>query len=256
MSTQMNIAVLSGRRMDQGKTSIVDNLIAPRIDNLVRVEIESASTGSSKDGVNRIPASQLPKLREAILDLDDDQSLVCDVGGAEYGSFMAEITKYASTAAEFHRFLFVMRCGPIKEADALESISELLQMGAKPSQVSVVFNCAPYQVGLDRVRASLREEFRNVFEKAEQAGFHVCETPIVEAIDLYKTVFGSSQWSIDSLASAPNLRDEIKALKRAGQEVPDTLRQLELAQENARSFAKANLDAVWSEIVAAQNLGS
>ena len=251
MTTNLKLAVLSGRRMDQGKTSFVDNVIATRLDNLIRIEIESASTGSAKEGITRIPATQLPELRDALLDLDDDQNLVVDVGGSEYGDFMREITQYRSTTAEFDRFVFVMRAGGIKQLDALESIMELISMGAEPAKVSVLFNFAPYTVGLPNLRATLRAQFGGVFDAADKAGFHVCETPIMAADAMYKTVFGSKKWNIDALASGQDFRLQMKELRKAGQPVPDALRALESAQENARSFGKPNLDAVWDEIMTA-----
>lgn len=252
MNQALKIAVLSGQRLDQGKTAIVDNLIAPRLNNLVRIEIESASTGSSKPNVTRIPATKLPLLRQALLTLDEDDSLVCDVGGSEYSAFMHEVTQYRSTTAEFDRFLFVMRAGGgIKEADAMDSIIELLGMGVAPEKVSVIFNYAPYVVGLPALRENLRAQFGNVFSKAAKAGFHVCATPLINADPLYKIVFHSPTLTIDSLANGADYRAEMKALKKSGKEIPESLYVLESAQENARSFGKANLDAVWSEIMAA-----
>jgi len=115
----------------------------------------------------------------------------------------------------------VMRAGGIKQLDALESIMELISMGAEPAKVSVLFNFAPYTVGLPNLRATLRAQFGGVFDAADKAGFHVCETPIMAADAMYKTVFGSKKWNIDALASGQDFRLQMKELRKAGQPVPD-----------------------------------
>ena len=76
--------VLSGLATDAGKTSTVDNLFAPRVANLVRVEIEHANKGSAKQGVTRIRSSQLAGLRSQLIDMENDQNLIVDLGASEY----------------------------------------------------------------------------------------------------------------------------------------------------------------------------
>lgn len=245
-------AVLAGTGTDAGKTvAVTDCLLGTRVPNLIRFEIEDRSTGSAKIAPEqRIPATDLSKLRRALLDLEDDQNLVCDVGGTEYVSFMNEIAKARSTAKRIDRFIFVMRAVGIKQGDALNSIAELVDMGAEPRKISVIFNFAPFTQGLDRLRANLRKDFEKVFEASEQVGFHICPTPIMRADALYRAVANSKKWTIDGLASAPDFGLQLAELRRAGT-VPDSFYEMELVQDNARSFGKPNLDAVWRELLAA-----
>ena len=251
MAEGYKLAVVSGSRMDQGKSTIVDNLIAPRLENLVRFEIESLSTGSQKAGITKIKGCELQILRRSLLILPDTHNFVCDVGGSEFVNFMAEMLRYKSTAGEFDRILFVMRSTGIKEGDSLASIAELIEMGAHPDKVSVIFNFELFTVGLAEMRRNLRARFAKVFAGADEYGFQVCQTPIVNAELLYKAVFNSPDWTVDGLANAPNFRIKIKELVAGGKEVPEALFVLEALQEQARSFGKANLDAVWAEIMAA-----
>lgn len=249
MKSGLKIALLSGSRMDQGKTSIADNLFMPYLPNPLRFEVEKSSTGSSKSGVQRISPNQLAVLREALMNLADDENLVCDVGGSAYADFMEWLSQFRSTTREFNLLIYVIKIGGIKQADALTALAELFEMSAEPSKVSVVFNGAPYTIGLEALRRNLAVEFAEVFACGKELGFHVCTTPIVYADHLYKTVFHSPDWTIDSLANGPDFRSQIRALKRAGEEIPPALLILEAAQENARSFGKANLDAIREEIM-------
>jgi hypothetical protein len=249
MLKNLKIAVISGLRLDQGKTSIVDNLVVPRLLNPTRFEIEVASTGSAKPGITRIAAAQMSQLREALMDLSPEDSLVVDVGGSQYSEFLVSLSQFRSTSAELTRIVYVMKYGGIKQSDAIGALIKLFEMGVEPQKVSVVFNGAPYLVGLEELRKNLASEFSKVFESSSKFGFHICPTPIVYADALFRTVFHSPDWTIDSLANAPDFRENIRSLKKNGQEVPTALFVLEAAQENARSFGKANLDAVWQEIM-------
>lgn len=249
----LNLVTLSGSRMDQGKTSLMDNLAAPRIADMIRYEVDRGSTGSSKKNVLRISPDSLGDLREALMNLNAGESLGCDVGGSVYREFMLWLSQFKSTTREFDLMLYVIKFGGIKQADALDGLTELFELGAEPGKVSVVFNGAPYTLGLQNLRRNLEQEFLEVFECGKEHGFHVCTTPIVSADHLYKTVFHTADWTIDSLSSGPDFRSQIRDLKNAGQEIPKALLVLEAAQENARSFGKQNLDAVWEEIMSAHN---
>ena len=239
--------------MEQGKSTIVDNLISTRLENLIRFEVDFESTGSAKPGITRITGDQLQTLRRSLHTLGDSQSLVCDIGGTQFSNFMTTLSQFRGTTSEFDRIIFVMRSTGIKEGDALDSIADLIEKGADPSKVSVIFNFEPYTVGLESLRSKLRSRLAKVFESAEKFGFHVCETPIIEAAYLYTNLFNSRDWTVDDLDRAPDFKDQIRELVSKSKDVPEALFELESWQENARSFAKPNLDAVWSEILSASN---
>ena len=245
--------VLSGLATDAGKTSTVDNLFAPRVGNLIRVEIEHANKGSAKEGVNRIRSSQLAALRSQLIDMEEDQNLIVDLGASEYREFMAGIAKFKSTAAEFDRFVLIIKA-QMKQDTAMKSIAELLDLGIEAEKIVVIFNRAPFDryKTIPEVHAEMRLQFEQVFEAAGQVGFHVVETPILDVEEVYKFCFQSPKWTIDGLASAPSFREEIRAFKKSnpGQPVPANMFAMDLLQEQCRSFVKVNLDLVWKNFMA------
>lgn len=245
--------VLSGLATDAGKTSAVDNLFAPRIDNLIRVEIEHANKGSAKPGVIRIRSSQIAGLRSQLLDLDEDQNLIVDLGASEYRDFMAGIAKLKSTTAEFDRFVLIVKA-EMKQDTAMKGIAELLNLGIDPEKIVVIFNRALFNkdTPLPDLHAEMRVQFAQVFEAADKVGFHVVKTPIVDVEDVYKFCFLSPIWTIDGLASAPSFREEVRAFRKAnpGQPTPANLHAMDQLQDQCRSFVKLNLDQVWADFMA------
>lgn len=248
----MKAAIVS-RDLNVGKTTLTDCMAAAFLSNLVRVEVEAANTGSAKAGVIRITPHRIDELLQAMLYLEDDQNLVCDVGGSEYERFFTAIAMNQGIATEFDRFILVMKAGGVvKEDDALDSVRELIGFGVDPAKISVVFNGAAHTYrGIDEAREVLRRQFPLVFKAEAVYGFRICPTPVIQIDALYKAVFKSPDWTVEALAKAPPMWDQMKALIASKTKVPDELSKWAVLQKQSY-LAWANLQAVWNEVLAAK----
>jgi hypothetical protein len=252
----LKIAVLSGVNTNVGKTAFVDNCIATRLPNLVRLEIEDISTGSRKPGIIKLRGDEIPRLREALSVVKkNNTNLVCDVGGSEYGRFLSELKLAPSTASRFDHFVFLMRSG-IKQSDATGVVEELIRLAVPPEKISVLFGMAPYQPNLRQIQEKLEITFRHVYETAKDLGYHICKTPVVSIPDLYTFLSGEPDLTVDGLVAAKNFDDEVVKLEDEGKDVPIRLSVMAMVQENARTFAKANMDEIWNELSTAINLNN
>ncbi|HAL39099.1 MAG TPA: hypothetical protein DCP03_13725 [Polaromonas sp.] len=256
----LKFLVTSGDTADQGKTTIADNILAPRLSNPIRLEIENNESSSSrKQDVRRFTVDQFLDIKYEFNSAEDGRGLICDVGASEYKEFMAVCKrKFGGVTNYFERVLFVIKAGATKEQLALIKLRDLLSFGLDAKKLSVVFNCADFDdSNIAAAEARIRTTFAQVYETGEDFGFHVCKTPIYQDDDFYRSVFKSRKFDASSICDEQNFALKVRELTKSGlsksNEDVQKYMLLDDLQSAALTSVRPNLDSVWEEIMAAHH---
>ena len=187
----IRVAVLN-KSGNVGKTTIVSCIIAPRLNNLVKVayvDLTNAMPDVIPEPIGAIyGAHEFADVENELLQAKrNDQSMVVDFGASDYNTTLEMLAQY--TLFKKAVDLFVIPClteGKIQE-DTIAVIDNLMDLGIDISKVRVLFN----QVAM-RDKKNIRRTFSAIFDKqaelAEDGGktFGASEQMVMYEAEVFK----------------------------------------------------------------------
>ncbi len=132
----MKVAVINFSG-NPGKTTLVDNLLAPRM-RAQKFQVETINAGAStNDPAERLKGKNYGALQEDLMLLD---SAIVDVGASNVEEFIKQMGQFAGSHEEFDYFLVPTVSEKKQQIDTVNTIETLAGLGAPPKKIRVVFN--------------------------------------------------------------------------------------------------------------------
>lgn len=250
----LRIAVLN-KSGNVGKTTLVSCMIAPRLQNLVKVayvEMTNAIPDQIPEPIGFVcGAHQFGDVENELLDAKrSDKSMIIDFGASDYNTTMEMFAQFALFKKATD--LFVLPCipeGKIQD-DTIGVIEDLLDLGIDIKKIRVIFNSVPL-----REKKNLNRTFADVFEFQKEKLDELGETFVAnEKLVMYEAeVFKQLGKLKPKMALATILADKTDyddaIMKETDEDEKFFLSRLDsiraLAQNTEKTF-----DAVFKELVA------
>ncbi|WP_244832197.1 StbB family protein [Caballeronia sp. TF1N1] len=131
----MKVAVINFSG-NPGKTTLVDNLLAPRM-NAPKFEVETINAGSSGTGAERLKGKDYGGLQEDLMTLD---SAIVDVGASNVEEFIKQMSQFDGSHEEFDYFVVPAVSEKKQQIDTVNTIETLAGLGVPAKKIRVVFN--------------------------------------------------------------------------------------------------------------------
>ena len=132
----MKVAVLNFSG-NPGKTTIVDNLLAPRM-AAPKFRVETINAGAPDDGeTERLKGKDFGELQEDLMLLD---SAIVDVGASNVEEFIKQMAQFDSSHEEFDCFVVPVVSEKKQQIDTVNTIETLAGLGVPAKKIHVVFN--------------------------------------------------------------------------------------------------------------------
>lgn len=132
----MKVAVINFSG-NPGKTTLVDNLLAPRM-RAQKFQVETINAGAStNDPAERLKGKNYGALQEDLMLLD---SAIVDVGASNVEEFIKQMGQFAGSHEEFDYFLVPTVSEKKQQIDTVNTIETLAGLGVPPKKIRVVFN--------------------------------------------------------------------------------------------------------------------
>jgi len=132
----MKVAVINFSG-NPGKTTLVDNLLAPRI-KATRYEVETINAGNEqREDTERITGDDFGDLQEDLMQLE---SAIVDVGASNAEEFVKQMSQFYGSHEEFDFFVVPVVSEGKQQTDTVKTIKTLAGMGVQPEKIRVVFN--------------------------------------------------------------------------------------------------------------------
>ncbi|ASN11687.1 plasmid stabilization protein [Xanthomonas axonopodis pv. khayae] len=132
----MKVAVINFSG-NPGKTTLVDNLLAPRM-GAPKFEIETINAGSATDtDAQRLKGKDYGGLQEDLMTLD---SAIVDVGASNVEEFIKQMGQFEGSHEEFDYFVVPTVSEKKQQLDTVSTIETLAGLGVPAKKIRVVFN--------------------------------------------------------------------------------------------------------------------
>lgn len=132
----MKVAVINFSG-NPGKTTLVDNLLAPRMD-AQKFEVETINAASSSaSGAERLRGKDYGGLQEDLMTLD---AAIVDVGASNAEEFIKQMRQFDGSHEEFDYFVVPAVSEKKQQADTVTTIKTLAGLGVPAKKIRVVFN--------------------------------------------------------------------------------------------------------------------
>ena len=147
-----------------GKTTLVDNLLAPRM-RAPKFEVETINAGSTDSGAERLKGKDYGGLQEDLMTLD---SAIVDVGASNVEEFIKQMGQFDGSHEEFDFFLVPAVSEKKQQADTVSTIETLAGLGVPPKKIRIVFNKVELEDANDVPRL-----FGTIFGSTRQPVLHL-----------------------------------------------------------------------------------
>lgn len=132
----MKVAVINFSG-NPGKTTLVDNLLAPRM-RAQKFQVETINAGAStNDSAERLKGKNYGALQEDLMLLN---SAIVDVGASNVEEFIKQMGQFAGSHEEFDYFVVPTVSEKKQQIDTVNTIETLAGLGVPPKKIRVVFN--------------------------------------------------------------------------------------------------------------------
>ena len=154
----MKVAVLNFSG-NVGKTTVAAHLLKPRMGDAPIYSIESLNVDASADGleVEKMRGKKFGALVDELMLLDE---AIVDVGASNVEDFLKLMQQYAGSHEEFDFFVVPVVKEKKVQADTVNTLRALKQIGVDKKRIRLVFN----KVEVDE---SVEDEFAALFGLAE-----------------------------------------------------------------------------------------
>lgn len=224
-----------------GKTTVARQLLAPRMD-APEFTIETINAGASDESavVERMKGKDFGSLQEELMLLD---SAIVDIGASNVEQFIKLMGKFDGSHEEFDFYVVPVVPEKKQQADTLNTIRTLANLGVPRQRIRVLFN----KVDDDDI-AELREIFAFVFGLHDtEACFTLNRHAVIFHSEIYDRLRALKKTVAEIAADATDYRTQLN--HAPDEEAKEYALGMVSAQRLARS-AQRNLDAAYAALFA------
>lgn len=221
-----------------GKTTVAGHLLKPRMGNAPIFSVESINVDASADGldVEKMKGKKYGDLVEELMKLDD---AIIDVGASNVEEFIKLMQQYDSSHEEFDYFVVPVVKEKKQQADTINTIYALKQLGIPKHKIRVVFNKA-------EVDDDVEVEFESIIGYAKtDKGFVANPKAVIHVNEVFERLKSVGISLGDITADATDYRAKLREAKD-DDEKDHCVRMVALKRLGVT--ANKNLDAAFSAI--------
>jgi hypothetical protein len=224
-----------------GKTTVAKQLLAPRM-HAPEFAIETINAGASDDAgeVERLRGKEFGALQEELMQLD---SAIVDIGASNVEEFVKLMSQFDGSHEEFDYYVVPVVSEKKQQADTVNTIKTLAEIGVSAQKIRVVFN----KVDLDDA-ADLPYQFGPLF------GYHDAQQRFVlrpDAVLFSNEIFDRLRVLKKTVAEVVADATDYRARLREAQD--DDAKAHAISMISAQRLAKSahkNLDHVYAALFA------
>lgn len=221
-----------------GKTTVAAQLLKARMGDAPIYSVESLNVDASADGieVEKLRGKRFGDLQAQLLELD---SAIVDVGASNVEEFLKLMQQYQGSHEEFDYFVVPTVREKKQQADTVNTIRALRQLGIPAEKILLVFN----KVDLDE---ELLQQFAPLFglHKLEQS-FTLNPAASIYANEVFERIKGLGKTLGEINADPTDYRKKLRDLKDEN-EREQCIRMIGVTQ--LAKTANRNLDDVWAAL--------
>jgi hypothetical protein len=221
-----------------GKTTVAGHLLKPRMGNAPIFSVESLNVDATSDGlaVEKLKGKHYGDLVGELMKLDD---AIIDVGASNVEEFIKLMQQYDSSHEEFDYFVVPVVKEKKQQADTINTIHALKQLGIPKHKIRVVFNKA-------EVDDDVEVEFESVIGYAERdKGFIANPKAVIHVNEVFERLKSVGISLGDITADPTDYRAKLREAKD-DDEKDHCVRMVALKRLGVT--ANKNLDAAFSAI--------
>lgn len=189
-----------------GKSVVSDNLLLPRMKNVMRFRIETINESGgdfeSKDGIIYLKGREIPKLQNHMA---STKSAIVDVGASNVEAFMLGLNQEADSHFGFDCFLVPIEANYLKHNEMLEAIKTikaLTVMGVEPTRIKVIFNKLANDSNVEEEAAPIFK-----FHKAEKS-FTLNQKAVIHETPAFKAFAEAKKSYVEMISDDTNYRQQ------------------------------------------------
>ena len=221
-----------------GKTTVAGHLLKPRMGDAPIFSVESINVDGSADGldVEKMKGKKYGDLVGELMKLDD---AIIDVGASNVEEFIKLMQQYDSSHEEFDYFVVPVVKEKKQQADTINTIHALKQLGIPKHKIRVVFNKA-------EVDDDVEVEFESIigYAKADK-GFVANPKAVIHVNEVFERLKSVGISLGDITADPTDYRAKLREAKD-DDEKDHCVRMVALKRLGVT--ANKNLDAAFSAI--------
>ena len=221
-----------------GKTTVAGHLLKPRMGNAPIFSVVSLNVDASSDGldVEKMKGKHYGDLVEDLMKLDD---AIIDVGASNVEEFIKLMQQYDSSHEEFDYFVVPVVKEKKQQADTINTIHALKQLGIPKHKIRVVFNKA-------EVDDDVEVEFESIIGYAKtDKGFVANPKAVIHVNEVFERLKSVGISLGDITADPTDYRAKLREAKD-DDEKDHCVRMVALKRLGVT--ANKNLDAAFSAI--------
>jgi MinD-like ATPase involved in chromosome partitioning or flagellar assembly len=198
----MKVAVLNFSG-NVGKTTVAAHLLKPRMGDAPVYSIESINAGADADGldVEKMKGKKFGQLVDELMTLD---AAIIDVGASNVEDFLKLMQQYDGSHEEFDVFIIPVVKEKKVQADTVNTIRALQQLGIPKKKIRMVFN----KLETDE---SVTDEFASMFGLAEsEKSFTIRQEAVIYANEVFELLKAVGKSLGDISADTTDYRARIR----------------------------------------------
>jgi hypothetical protein len=198
----MKVAVLNFSG-NVGKTTVAAHLLKPRMGDAPVYSIESINAGADADGldVEKMKGKKFGQLVDELMTLD---AAIIDIGASNVEDFLKLMQQYDGSHEEFDVFIIPVVKEKKVQADTVNTIRALQQLGIPKKKIRMVFN----KLETDE---SVTDEFASMFGLAEsEKSFTIRQEAVIYANEVFELLKAVGKSLGDVSADTTDYRSRIR----------------------------------------------
>lgn len=229
--TELKIAVLNYAG-GVGKTTVVNNLLKPRMKDTPVIAIETINDGGGETQI-KIKGKEYGMLQDELLMNDQ---LIIDIGASNIEETMRMMSQYKGSHEDFNYFILPVVPDGKEQVDTISAITALKKMGVPAKKIKVLFN------KVDDID-TIEEDFYLIIEYLQTVKIPVPKIGI-EKNEVYDELRQRKQ-SISELLGMTDLRDKLRQAKDRNEK--KSIANL-IGLQRLATTANNNLDEVFKDL--------
>jgi hypothetical protein len=190
-----------------GKTTIVSNLLYPRLRQAIVYAIETINETAASLGIPviQISAEHFDKFYCNLILVRD---AIVDLGASNVEDFLSGLIRYVGSQLEFDFFVVPVLSGTKEQKEGIAIIRLLNSLGIDPAKIRIVFN---------RVKHDVSDEFQLLLNYvSKEGGCWVDERAAIFENELYDMLMARHISLADVLADTTDYRELARSLPADG----------------------------------------
>lgn len=193
-----------------GKTTVAGHLLKPRMGNAPIFSIESINAGADADGleVEKMKGKKFGELVDELMPLD---AAIVDIGASNVEDFLKLMQQYHGSHEEFDCFVIPVVKEKKVQADTVNTIRALQQLGIERKRIRMVFNKL-------EVDDSVTEDFAPLFGlAASEKSFVIRSDAVIYANEVFERLKTVGKSLGDITADSTDYRAQLRTAADASE---------------------------------------